>query len=176
MIKRILDTGPDGIILPLVNTKEEAEYAVRAAKYPPVGERGAGLTRAQAYGMQMAEYYQSANDNVLTILMIEHIKAVENIDEILSVDGIDAVMIGALDLSGSMGMLGQTDHPEVEAAVQKVLKAAQNANIPCGNIAVTADQANQRIEQGFKFLIIGLDIVYLLGASSESISKINRGN
>ena len=85
MIKRALDLGPDGIILPLVNSREEAEAAVRAMKYPPWGERGAGLARAQCYGLHMGEYIQTANEEVMTIVMIEHIQAVENINEILKV-------------------------------------------------------------------------------------------
>jgi 2-keto-3-deoxy-L-rhamnonate aldolase RhmA len=83
IIKRVLDTGPDGIIIPLVNTKEEAEEVVKAVKYPPLGERGAGLARAQCYGMHMGEYLTTSNDEIMTILMIEHIRAVENIEEIL---------------------------------------------------------------------------------------------
>ncbi len=128
LIKRVLDTGPDGLIIPLVNTREEAEYAVRAIKYPPLGERGAGLARAQAYGLTSGEYMATANDEVMTILMIEHIQAVENIEEILHVKEVDSIIVGALDLSGSMGMLGQTGHPDVEAAIQKVLPRLKGQN------------------------------------------------
>jgi 2-keto-3-deoxy-L-rhamnonate aldolase RhmA len=174
MIKRALDNGPDGIIVPLVNTKEEAEAAVRAMKYPPWGERGAGLSRAQCYGMHMGEYMQTANDEVMTVLMIEHIKAVENIESILSVKGVDTVMIGALDLSGSMGILGQTSDPKVEAAVQKVLSACKKIKMPCGIITVAPEQANERIKQGFLNLIIGIDVLYLHGAVAQAIDKIVR--
>jgi 2-keto-3-deoxy-L-rhamnonate aldolase RhmA len=174
MIKRALDLGPDGIILPLVNTREEAEYAVRAMKYPPLGERGAGLGRAQCYGMHMGEYLQTANDEVTTILMIEHIKAVENIEQIIAVKGVDSVMVGALDLSGSMGMLGQTADPKVEAAVQKVLAACKKAGMPCGIITVSADAANERIAQGFTNLIIGIDVLFLHGAATQALAKVVR--
>lgn len=174
MIKRILDTGPDAIIVPLVNTREEAEYAVRAMKYPPWGERGAGLSRAQCYGMHMGEYMTTANDEVMTILMIEHITAVANIDEILAVRGVDSVMIGALDLSGSMGLLGQTSHPDVEAAVQKVLAASKRAGIPCGIIAIGAEAANQRIREGFTNLIIGLDVLTLMTGAKATLEKVER--
>lgn len=172
MIKRILDTGPDGIIIPLVNSKEEAEEAVKAIKYPPLGERGAGLARAQCYGLHMGEYMASANDEVLTILMIEHIKAVENIDEILSVKGVDSVMIGALDLSGSMGILGQTADPKVESAIQKVLAACKRAGIPCGIVGGGPDNVNERIKQGFKNIIIGLDVLFLIGGASGALSQV----
>jgi 2-dehydro-3-deoxyglucarate aldolase/4-hydroxy-2-oxoheptanedioate aldolase len=174
MIKRALDLGPDGIILPLVNTREEAEYAVRAMKYPPMGERGAGLGRAQCYGMHMGEYLQTANDEVTTILMIEHIKAVENIEAIIAVKGVDSVMVGALDLSGSMGMLGQTADPKVEGAVQKVLAACKKAGMPCGIITVSPDQTNERIKQGFTNLIIGIDVLFLHGAATQALGKIVR--
>ncbi len=173
-IKRVLDTGPDGIIIPLVNSREEAEQAVNAMKYPPWGERGAGLSRAQCYGIAMGEYMQSANDEVMTILMIEHIKAVENIEEILSVKGVDSIMVGALDLSGSMGLLGQTDHADVEAAIQKVLAAAKAAGMPCGIITVDPDTANRRIKEGFTNLIIGIDVLNLLTSSKGTLDKIVR--
>jgi 2-keto-3-deoxy-L-rhamnonate aldolase RhmA len=174
MIKRALDLGPDGIIIPLVNTAEEAEAAVRAIKYPPVGERGAGMGRAQCYGLHMAEYLQNANDEVMTIAMIEHIKAVENIESILAVPGIDSIMVGALDLSGSMGMLGNTADPQVEEAVQTVLAACKKANVPAGTITVTPDQTNERIQQGFTNLIVGIDVLFLHGAATSTLSQIKR--
>jgi 2-keto-3-deoxy-L-rhamnonate aldolase RhmA len=174
MIKRTLDAGPDGIIVPLVNTKEQAEYAVRAMKYPLRGERGAGLSRAQCYGLHMTEYLETADQEVLTILMIEHIEAVNNIDDILSVKGIDSIMIGALDLSGSMGLLGKTSDPSVEAAIQKVLAASKKVNMPCGIITTSPEQANKRIQEGFINIIIGIDVLFLHGAVKDSLSKIKR--
>jgi 2-keto-3-deoxy-L-rhamnonate aldolase RhmA len=174
MIKRALDLGPDGIILPLVNSREEAEYAVQAMKYPPWGERGAGLARAQCYGLHMGEYLETANEEVMTIMMIEHIKAVENIDEILKVKGVDSVMVGALDLSGSMGILGQTADQKVEDAIQKVLAACKKNAIPCGIITVAPEQANQRIEQGFTNIILGIDVLYLHGAAQGALGQIKR--
>lgn len=174
MIKRILDTGTDGIIIPLIRTKEDAEYAVRAMKYPPVGERGAGLSRAQCYGLHMGEYMATANEDVMTILMIEHIDAVNNIDEILSVEGIDSIMIGALDLSGSMGILGQTSDPRVEDAIQKVLAASKKADMPCGIIAFDQTQAKDRVSQGFANIVIGMDVVYLSTAAGSSVDNLKK--
>jgi 2-keto-3-deoxy-L-rhamnonate aldolase RhmA len=172
MIKRALDLGPDGIIVPLVNTREEAEAAVRAMKYPPLGERGAGLARAQCYGLHMGEYMETANHEVTTILMIEHIRAVENIDEILKVKGVDSVMVGALDLSGSMGMLGQTGDPKVEGAIQKVLASCKKAKVPCGIITVAPEQANERIKQGFTNIIMGIDVLFLHSAARGALAQI----
>ena len=174
MIKRAVDAGPDGILVPQINTREEAEAAVLAMKYPPVGERGAGLARAQAYGLAMGEYYKNANSDVLTLLMIEHIDGVRNIAEILAVPGVNSVMIGALDLSGSMGLLGQTDHPSVEEAIQQVLAACKSAGKPCGIVALDPDQANRRIEQGFTNIIVAIDVLMLIGASTATLGKIVR--
>jgi 2-keto-3-deoxy-L-rhamnonate aldolase RhmA len=174
MIKQALDLGPDGLIIPEIRTRAEAEAAIRAMKYPPLGERGAGLGRAQAYGMRMGEYMSSANDEVMMVAQIEHYTAVENIDDIVAVEGLDAVFIGALDLSGSMGRLGQTDDPEVEASVQKVFASCKKAGIPCGLVALGADAANRRIKEGFTQLIVGIDVVYLHGAVSAELAQINR--
>ena len=174
MIKRVLDTGPDGIIVPLVNSAEEAEAAVRAMKYPPWGERGAGLSRAQCYGLHMAEYMATADQEVVTILMIEHVKAVENIDAILAVKGVDSIMVGALDLSGSMGLLGKTDDPRVEDAIQTVLAAAKRVGMPCGIITTAPEQANARIAQGFTNIILGIDVLFLLGGAKAALEKVER--
>ena len=172
MIKRVLDLGPDGIIIPLVNSKAEAEAAIKAIKYPPWGERGAGLARAQAYGLHMAEYLKTANQEVAAIMMIEHIDAVNNIDEILSVKGVDSIMVGALARSGSMGLLGQTDDERVEAAVQKVLAAAGRAGVPCGIITVSPEQTNERIRQGFTNLIAGIDVLFFHGAVRDCLGRL----
>jgi 2-keto-3-deoxy-L-rhamnonate aldolase RhmA len=174
LIKRAADAGPDAILVPLVNTREEAEAAVRAMKYPPVGERGAGLARAEAWGLAMGEYYTSANDEVQTFVMIEHRIAVENIDEILAVPGVDGLMIGALDLSGSMNLLGQTDHPDVEAAVQRVLAAAKQAGKPCGTVALDPDTAVKRLKQGFNPVIVAIDVLMLIGASKSVLEQVAR--
>lgn len=174
MIKRILDTGTDGIIVPLVRTRQDAEDAVRAMKYPPMGERGGGLARAQCYGLHMGEYMTTANDEVMTILMIEHIDAVNNIEEILAVPGVDSVMVGALDLSGSMGMLGQTSDPKVEGAIQKVLKACKAAGVSCGIIAFDPNQARERVAQGFTNIVVGMDVLYLGGAAKSTLEAVKK--
>lgn len=176
MIKRVLDTGPDGIIVPLVNSRAEAEAAVRAMKYPPWGERGAGLSRAQCYGLHLGEYMETANEEVTTILMIEHIEAVRNIDDILGVKGVDSIMVGALDLSGSMGKLGQTDDPAVEEAIQTVLAASKRAAVPCGIITVSPDQAIQRIGQGFTNIIVGIDVLFLMGGAQGTLQQVRQAS
>ena len=174
MIKKALDLGPEGLIIPEIRTRAETEAAIRAMKYPPLGERGAGLGRAQCYGMHMGEYMGSANDEVMMVAQIEHYTAVENIDDIVGAEGLDAVFIGALDLSGSMGRLGQTDDPEVEEGVQTVFAACRRAGIPCGLVALGADAANRRIKEGFTNLIVGIDVVYLHSAVSAELAAIDR--
>ena len=174
LIKRAIDTGPDGILVPMINTAADAEAAVRAMKYPPRGERGAGIGRAQCYGMRMGEYLSTANDEVMFIAQIEHVEAIANIDEIVDVAGLDSVMIGALDLSGSMGKLGQTDDPEVEEAVQKVLAACQRAGIPCGIVALGPEATNRRIKEGFTSIITGIDVLWIHGAAQAGLAEIQR--
>ena len=174
LIKRAVDTGPDGILVPMINTAADAEAAVRAMKYPPAGERGAGIGRAQAYGMTIGEYLSTANDEVTFMAQIEHIEAVENIDAIVEVPGLDSVMIGALDLSGSMGKLGQTDDPEVEAAVQKVLASCRRAGIPCGVVALGPEATNRRIAEGFTAIITGIDVLWFQGAARAALAEVQR--
>ena len=174
LIKRAIDTGPDGILVPMINTAADAEAAVRAMKYPPAGERGAGIGRAQCYGMTIGEYMSTANDEVMFIAQIEHVEAVASIDEIVEVKGLDSVMIGALDLSGSMGKLGQTDDPEVEAAVQKVLASCTRAGIPCGIVALGPEATNRRIAEGFTSIITGIDVLWIHGAARAGLAEIQR--
>lgn len=174
LIKRAIDTGPDGILVPMINTAADAEAAVRAMKYPPLGERGAGIGRAQCYGMRIGEYMSTANDEVMFIAQIEHVDAISNIDEIVDVAGLDSVMIGALDLSGSMGKLGQTDDPEVEEAVQKVLAACQRAGVPCGIVALGPEATHRRIAEGFTSIITGIDVLWIHGAARAALAEIQR--
>ena len=109
-VKRVLDAGAYGIIAPMVNTAEEAEMMVNSVKYPPWGERGVGLARAQGYGMIFNDYKEHFNNHSIVICQIEHKDAVENIDAILSVKGIDGILIDPYDLSGSYGIPGEFEN------------------------------------------------------------------
>ena len=111
--KAVLDSGAAGVLVPMINTREEAELAVKMTKYPPLGYRGVGLARAQGYGENFNEYVEHANDDTLLMVQIEHKDAVANIEEILSVPGIDGTFIGPYDLSMSMGIPGQITHPDL---------------------------------------------------------------
>lgn len=119
-MKKALDTGAAGVIVPQVNTADEATRVVRWAKYPPRGRRSVGLARAQAYGAGLEEAIRRADEETAIVIQIETVEAVSNISSLLEVDGIDAVLIGPYDLSASMGRIGEVDHPEVQEAIRRV--------------------------------------------------------
>jgi 2-dehydro-3-deoxyglucarate aldolase len=164
LAKRVLDIGADGIIVPNVCTREEAEQAVRIAKYPPEGIRGASLARCTDHGRNFSEYFAAHNESVLVVVMLEHVKAVENVDEILAVPGIDATFIGPYDLSASMNLAGQLDHPDVLGAQQRIVDACAQAGVPSGIHVVPMDRAEveRRVEQGFRFIALGLDTEFII--------------
>ena len=163
--KAVLDSGAAGVIVPMVNTKAEAELVVAMTKYPPMGTRGVGLARAQGYGVDFDAYVKNANRDTLVIVQIEHIDAVNNIDEILSVPGIDGTFIGPYDLSMSLGMPGQLTHPKVVEAKEKVLKAVLKKGLAAGihfvqpNTAVS--DCEEAVRAGYTFIAVGTDILFL---------------
>jgi 2-keto-3-deoxy-L-rhamnonate aldolase RhmA len=173
--KRVLDLGPHAIIVPLVNNAEEAERAVRHCRYPPAGVRGAGIGRAQGFGeSSTASYYATANQEIMIIPQIEHIEAVKNIEAILAVDGVEAIFLGTMDLSGSMGMLGHTDHPDVEAAQQKVKEACKRHGVHCGILAMSPEQCKQRIQEGHRFVAVGMDVDTIMHVATDWLQKIRQ--
>jgi len=175
LAKPVLDMGAMGVVMPSVTTRQEALDAVRALKYPPEGVRGFGPGfAALRWGLSVPEYVRMANREIMAILLIEHIEAVGRIEEILSVPGIDLIMIGPYDLSGSMGMLGQVTRPEVEEAIEKILAAAQRAKISAGILALTPDDIKRRLRQGFQFLVVGTDTGFLAGGAKNILGQIKR--
>lgn len=161
--KLVLDVGANGIIVPSVNSKQEAEQAVAMAKFPPEGTRGSSLCKATDFGRNFRQYFDTHNDKVLVIVMLEHIDAVKNIDDILSVPGIDATFIGPYDLSASMGIAGQLDHPDLLAVQQKLFEACQRKNVPAGFHVVPLDNelVKIRIKEGYRFIACGLDTEFI---------------
>jgi 2-keto-3-deoxy-L-rhamnonate aldolase RhmA len=155
-IKKGLDTGVDGVMIPMINSKQEAESAVSYCKYPPEGIRGLGAGRATYSFVDGDAYFKSANKNIMIIVQIEHYKAVDQIDEILSVPGIDVAFIGPYDLSVSLGIPGQIQNSEVELAISKVLKSCEAHSVIPGIFAGKAFLKKYR-EMGFKLLLGGLD-------------------
>ena len=171
-IKKALDLGPAGIIIPQMRTKADAENAVRYSKFPPEGERSVGIARAHGYGMGFNDYIQRANDEVSLILQVEHIQAVENIDSILQVEGFDALLVGPYDLSGSMGIIGQIDDPKVVNAISEVRARCQEANVPLGIFAANIETARLYIEEGFKLMAVGMDMMLLGGAAMGVVNSL----
>ncbi|MBS0497668.1 MAG: 2,4-dihydroxyhept-2-ene-1,7-dioic acid aldolase [Proteobacteria bacterium] len=159
-IKRVMDAGATGIMVPMIKSAADAKAAVDGVYYPPRGQRGVGLSRAQGYGASFQAYRQWLEENAVIVVMIEHVDAVKAIDEILAVPGIDAYIIGPYDLSGSMGRPGDLNHPDVQAAIAQVLEAGRRAQKPGGIHVIEPDpQAlQQRIAAGFNFLGYALDI------------------
>lgn len=164
LIKRVMDAGSHGVIVPQVNSMRDAENAVNSVKYPPAGTRGVGLARAQGYGTEF-EAYKTWNDlESIVIVQIEHIDAVNDIDNILSVEGVDAFMIGPYDLSGSLGIPGQFSNPKFLAAMEKVNDAmVRIRNVAPGFHVVPpeVDLLEAKIHEGYSFLAYSLDILFL---------------
>ncbi len=159
-IKRVMDAGATGVMVPMIKSAADAKAAVDGVYYPPRGQRGVGLARAQGYGNSFQAYRQWLDENAVIVVMIEHVDAVKAIDSILVVPGIDAYIIGPYDLSGSMGRPGDLNHPDVQAAIAQVLEAGRRANKPGGIHVIEPDPEalQQRIQAGFNFLGYGLDI------------------
>lgn len=175
-IKRVMDAGADGVIVPMVNSKEQAEQAVSSVKYPPKGKRGVGLYRAQDYGFGFESYRNWLAAESVVIAQIEHIDAVRNIDRILSVQGLDGIIVGPYDLSGSMGKPGEYDLPEVVEALDLVVGAAFSMEKSLGFHVVPADpeRIKMRIEQGYNFLAYSLDFMFLGESARNGMDVIRK--
>jgi 2-keto-3-deoxy-L-rhamnonate aldolase RhmA len=161
--KWALDAGAFGVIVPFVNSEEEARRAVAYAKYPPQGIRGISICRAHGYGASFEDYVRTANEETLVILQVEHIDSVHAIEQICAVPGVDAVFIGPYDLSGSMGLMGQVSHPDVLKAVDHVREVAEAHGVVPGLLIVepAPNEVHDRIEEGFRLISVGLDTVVL---------------
>jgi 2-keto-3-deoxy-L-rhamnonate aldolase RhmA len=171
VIKRVLDCGAGGIIVPLVNSGKEAEAAVKSAKYPPDGIRGVSLGRASGYGSNFEDYFNSINDQVIVLAQIEHYLAVNKIEEIVSVDGLDGVFLGPYDLSGSMGIVAQFDHPRMVEARKRVLEAAGREGKAVGihEVSPEAGAVQALLEEGFNFVACSIDTIFL-GNSARKVT------
>jgi 4-hydroxy-2-oxoheptanedioate aldolase len=176
--KRVLDAGAWGVVVPMVNSREEAERAVQACRYHPLGSRSVGGGRhALSWGTDAPSYYANANDEVLLVLQIEHIDGVNNADEILSVPGVDACFIGPNDLAASMGLgLGvplESDHPELSAAIAHIREACVRNGVAPGVHCSHADGVNQRIGEGFRFCAMASELRYMLTGLSADLGRLN---
>ena len=174
-IKRALDLGCDGVIVPQVKTADEARQAVAAAKYPPAGVRSVGIARAQQYGMTLQEYVLGANDRVTVILQIEHIDAVPHINDILAVPDVDAIIFGPYDLSASMGRPGQIAHPDVAAVVGDLAKACTERGMTWGAFAPDAASAKAHLARGATLLVLGTDTMHLWKGAKTALAHVREG-
>jgi len=167
-IGRALDAGAYGVIVPMVNTREDAEEAVRAARYPPVGSRGIGGSRTRLYGG--ADYVQRANEEILLIVELEHADAVRNAREILGVPGIDAYFIGPGDLCSSLGLphTWEPDYPEFWAAIDEISRVGKELGVP-GGIHASPARATAMLDRGYQFIAVGFDVSFLAGAASAAL-------
>jgi 2-dehydro-3-deoxyglucarate aldolase len=177
IIKRILDMGADGLIIPMVCSKEDAIQAINYAKYPPVGKRGVGLYRASKYGTDFEAYKKWVDEELVIIAQIEHIDAVNNIDEILQVEGIDGTIIGPYDLSGSLGYPGDFERDDVKDAVQKILDKCKEYKIPSGFHVVDTDpkKLQIKIDQGCTFMAYGIDYFFMRDAAVSGMDTLKQG-
>ena len=176
IIKRVLDAGADGIIVPMVNSKEDAIDAINSVKYPPLGKRGVGLARAQGYGFDFENYKNNKADNIKLIVQIEHIDAVNNLEDILSLDGIDGTFIGPYDLSGSMGKPGNYNDDDVIEIIRKYEDTAKKYNKLIGYHIIEPDYnlVNEKVESGYNFIAFSLDTLFLGTIIRNQIKKIKK--
>jgi 2-keto-3-deoxy-L-rhamnonate aldolase RhmA len=171
IIKRILDTGVAGLLVPYVNTREEAEAAVRACRYPPQGIRGvAGSPRAQGYGQRVQEYLERANDEILLLTAVETPAAVDNLDEILAVGGVDGIFIGPMDLATNMGYLGNPGHQRVQETIPRI----EEKVLGCGKVLATIsgswEQAQRLYNKGYQMVMLMADGTSLAKLAAAQIT------
>ena len=171
-IKRMLDLGAEGIIVPQVNTARQAADIVKWSRYAPLGARGVGLARAHGYGRKFSEYVESANDRTVVVVQAEHIQAVENLHEIVQVPGVDCVLMGPYDLSASLGKMGQLDDPAVVAAMDRITSVCQAARMPLGYFGVTASAVQPFIHRGYTLITAGVDTLLLGHAASQLLKQL----
>ena len=176
IIKRVLDAGADGIIVPMVNTKEDAKNAVNAVKYPPDGKRGVGLARAQGYGFAFDEYLKKQK-KIDIIVQIEHIEAIKNLKAILSVRGISGSIIGPYDLSASIDKPGKYEDDNVIEALKEYEKLSLELKMPMGYHIVEPDSDKflEMRDKGYTILALSFDAMYLGTITRENLEKIKAG-
>ena len=177
IIKRVMDAGSHGVIVPMVNSKEDAARAVGAVKYPPKGFRGVGLSRAQSYGADFEGYMKWNEEESIVIVQIESIEAVANLESILSVDGVDAFIVGPYDISSSLGIAGQFDNPKMLEVLSEIQDVARRLNKVSGYHVVPPkpDLVVEKIEQGYRFIAYSVDFL-LLGETCRQGLKAIRQN
>jgi 2-keto-3-deoxy-L-rhamnonate aldolase RhmA len=171
-IKKCLDVGADGILVPQIRTSAEAELAVKRCKYPPEGFRSVGIARAQGYGAKFQEYVASANQEIAVVLQIENQEAVDNIEQICNVPGIDALFVGPYDLSASMEKIGLINDSDVKRAISHVTQCAMKSNITLGIFGASEESVKPYIENGYTLIAVGIDTMLIGEAAAKIIGRL----
>ena len=171
--KQALDAGAGGIIIPMVENADQLQKVIQASQWPPSGSRGVGFSRANLFGKHFTEYAKEAQAP-LVVAQLEHIRGVENLKDILSVKGLDALFIGPYDLSASMGLTGQFEHNDFQEALNRVLKICKQHKVSSGVHVVYPDpnKLQLRIEEGYRFIAYSIDSVFLV-QSSQNPDEMN---
>ena len=171
-IKKALDIGVDGIIVPQVHIAAQAESIVKRCKYSPEGTRGVGIGRAHKYGIEFEQYINNANQEVAVILQAESQEAIDNIDSIVSVKGIDAILIGPYDLSARLGKIGQVTDPVVLNAIDEIAESCKAAGVKLGIFGVSAEAVKPYIDKGFTLITAGVDSLFIIKSANEILAEI----
>lgn len=175
LIKQYLDLGVQNLLIPMVDSAEQAEAIVRAIRYPMGGVRGVGAALARSSRWNRVEnYLETASDTISLTVQIESAASVENVERIVAVDGVDALFVGPSDLSASMGLLGQQNHPDVVASVVRAIKAGQAVGKPVGVNAFVAADAQRYIDEGAAFVAVGADVAMLARQSEALVAQFAR--
>lgn len=174
-IKPLLESGADGLLIQMINTPEEIEAIIGHMKYPPAGRRSFGVNRAQAYGFDFDTYVRRWNETSTFIIQVESIQAVESIESLLAFEEVDGVMIGPYDISGSLGVPGQTSHPRVIEAARTVIAACERSGKSCGTQVAdaTAQSVQALFELGYTYAILGSDL-FVLWKWAEQMQALMR--
>jgi 2-keto-3-deoxy-L-rhamnonate aldolase RhmA len=175
-IKRVMDAGAHGVIVPMVNSAMEAEQAVAAVRYPPQGRRGVGLSRAQGYGTTFERYRDWVSRESIVIVQVEHILAVDNLAAILAVAGVDGFIVGPYDLSGSLGLPGEFEHPRLAEALNEIRRVAGQTETAAGYHVVQPqpDQVRQKIGEGYSFIAYSVDFLFLGEMCRQGLNAIRQ--
>lgn len=169
-IKRLLDLGPDGLLVPMVNTAAEAREAVAATRYPPDGERGVAAARASDYGRNFEAYVRGDHRELTLVVQVETETAVRNSDAIAAVDGVDGLFVGPADLSASLGAFADWTDEAFLDAIETVVDAGEGADVAVGTLGATSEQVRALGSLGFDFVVAGVDVSHLVEGQRRALS------
>lgn len=173
LIKRLLDVGAQTLLIPMVNSAEQAKELVAAVRYPPEGVRGMGSSLARAARWnKVPQYLQKANEEICLIVQVETLEAMDNLEEIVKVEGVDGVFIGPSDLSGAMGHVGNPDHPEVVEKIQWAMEVIKRSGKASGILSLNLEKAQQFAENGTKFVGVGVDTLLLRTGAEQLVQRV----